>query len=84
MPNLFPSGSQDYHRFHSPVDGVVGPMTYIAGEYYTVNVSSLFISDYALFKPDCACSPKPSVPSSTSTEIMRAKLSQLIRQYLGV
>lgn len=33
---------QDYHRFHSPVDGVVGPMTYIAGEYYTVNVCCHF------------------------------------------
>lgn len=31
---------QDYHRFHSPVDGVIGPMTLIPGEYYTVNVST--------------------------------------------
>lgn len=29
---------QDYHRFHSPVEGRIGKMTYIAGEYYTVNV----------------------------------------------
>ena len=36
---IFRLAPQDYHRFHSPVDGVVGPMTYIAGEYYTVNVS---------------------------------------------
>ena len=33
---------QDYHRFHSPVDGTVGEMTYISGEYYTVNVRALF------------------------------------------
>jgi phosphatidylserine decarboxylase len=36
---IFRLAPQDYHRFHSPVTGVVGPMTYIAGEYYTVNVS---------------------------------------------
>lgn len=35
---IFRLAPQDYHRFHSPVDGVIGPMTYIAGEYYTVNV----------------------------------------------
>ena len=37
---IFRLAPQDYHRFHSPIDGVVGPMTYISGEYYTVNVSS--------------------------------------------
>jgi phosphatidylserine decarboxylase len=36
---IFRLAPQDYHRFHSPVDGVIGPMTYISGEYYTVNVS---------------------------------------------
>ena len=36
---IFRLAPQDYHRFHSPVDGTVGPMTYITGEYYTVNVS---------------------------------------------
>lgn len=35
---IFRLAPQDYHRFHSPVDGTIGPMTYIAGEYYTVNV----------------------------------------------
>lgn len=28
---------QDYHRFHIPVDGVMGKPTLIEGEYYTVN-----------------------------------------------
>ncbi|KAL7423353.1 hypothetical protein Q5752_002656 [Cryptotrichosporon argae] len=28
---------QDYHRFHAPVDGVVGDIKDIAGELYTVN-----------------------------------------------
>jgi len=35
---IFRLAPQDYHRFHSPVDGKIGEMTYIAGEYYTVNV----------------------------------------------
>ncbi|THG96606.1 hypothetical protein EW026_g5254 [Hermanssonia centrifuga] len=34
---IFRLAPQDYHRFHSPVDGVIGKMTYISGEYYTVN-----------------------------------------------
>jgi phosphatidylserine decarboxylase len=37
---IFRLAPQDYHRFHSPVEGRIGEMTYIAGEYYTVNVSS--------------------------------------------
>lgn len=37
---IFRLAPQDYHRFHSPVDGTIGPMTYISGEYYTVNVSN--------------------------------------------
>jgi phosphatidylserine decarboxylase len=36
---IFRLAPQDYHRFHSPVGGVIGKMTYISGEYYTVNVS---------------------------------------------
>ncbi|KAH9031591.1 phosphatidylserine decarboxylase-domain-containing protein [Lactarius deliciosus] len=38
---IFRLAPQDYHRFHSPVDGTVGPMTYIAGEYYTVNPQAI-------------------------------------------
>jgi len=41
---IFRLAPQDYHRFHSPVDGTVGPMTYISGEYYTVNVSNFSFS----------------------------------------
>ena len=40
---IFRLAPQDYHRFHSPVDGVIGPMTYIAGEYYTVNVGLIIL-----------------------------------------
>jgi phosphatidylserine decarboxylase len=36
---IFRLAPQDYHRFHSPVDGIIGHMTQISGEYYTVNVS---------------------------------------------
>ena len=38
---IFRLAPQDYHRFHSPVAGKIGPMTYISGEYYTVNVCSI-------------------------------------------
>lgn len=34
---IFRLAPQDYHRFHSPVDGRIGTPTYIDGEYYTVN-----------------------------------------------
>lgn len=39
LPSLcvFRLAPQDYHRFHSPVDGVMGEITTIEGEYYTVN-----------------------------------------------
>ncbi|KAB5577669.1 phosphatidylserine decarboxylase-domain-containing protein [Coniochaeta sp. 2T2.1] len=34
---IFRLAPQDYHRFHIPVDGVMGKPKLIAGEYYTVN-----------------------------------------------
>lgn len=34
---IFRLAPQDYHRFHIPVDGVMGKPKTIAGEYYTVN-----------------------------------------------
>lgn len=34
---IFRLAPQDYHRFHVPVDGVMGKPKTIAGEYYTVN-----------------------------------------------
>lgn len=34
---IFRLAPQDYHRFHCPVDGVIGEIKYIDGEYYTVN-----------------------------------------------
>ncbi|KAI0628430.1 phosphatidylserine decarboxylase-domain-containing protein [Trametes polyzona] len=34
---VFRLAPQDYHRFHSPLDGVVGDITEMPGEYYTVN-----------------------------------------------
>lgn len=38
---IFRLAPQDYHRFHSPVDGVVGKPTHIAGQYYTVNPQAI-------------------------------------------
>ncbi|POR38412.1 Phosphatidylserine decarboxylase proenzyme 2 [Tolypocladium paradoxum] len=34
---IFRLAPQDYHRFHIPVDGIMGKPVTIAGEYYTVN-----------------------------------------------
>ncbi|OZJ04727.1 hypothetical protein BZG36_01826, partial [Bifiguratus adelaidae] len=34
---IFRLAPQDYHRFHSPVDGTVAAERYIPGQYYTVN-----------------------------------------------
>ncbi|KAK6462519.1 phosphatidylserine decarboxylase-domain-containing protein [Scheffersomyces coipomensis] len=34
---IFRLAPQDYHRFHSPVDGVIKSIKFIEGEYYTVN-----------------------------------------------
>ncbi|PTU21513.1 hypothetical protein P175DRAFT_0515642 [Aspergillus ochraceoroseus IBT 24754] len=34
---IFRLAPQDYHRFHIPVDGIVGAPKTIEGEYYTVN-----------------------------------------------
>lgn len=34
---IFRLAPQDYHRFHIPVDGVMGEPKLIDGEYYTVN-----------------------------------------------
>ncbi|KIY44255.1 hypothetical protein FISHEDRAFT_67843 [Fistulina hepatica ATCC 64428] len=38
---VFRLAPQDYHRFHTPVDGTIGKMTYIPGEYYTVNPQAI-------------------------------------------
>jgi len=34
---IFRLAPQDYHRFHSPCNGVIGKPIFIDGEYYTVN-----------------------------------------------
>ncbi|KAI6039702.1 phosphatidylserine decarboxylase-domain-containing protein [Pisolithus marmoratus] len=38
---IFRLAPQDYHRFHVPVDGTIGKMTDISGEYYTVNPQAI-------------------------------------------
>lgn len=34
---IFRLAPQDYHRFHIPVDGVLGEPKLVEGQYYTVN-----------------------------------------------
>jgi phosphatidylserine decarboxylase len=34
---IFRLAPADYHRFHSPIDGEVGEVVHIPGQYYTVN-----------------------------------------------
>ena len=34
---IFRLAPQDYHRFHVPVDGIIGEPDWVDGEYYTVN-----------------------------------------------
>jgi len=34
---IFRLAPADYHRFHSPINGEVGKITHIPGQYYTVN-----------------------------------------------
>lgn len=36
---IFRLAPQDYHRFHSPIEGKIGHTACISREYYTVNVS---------------------------------------------
>jgi len=36
---IFRLAPQDYHRFHTPVDGSIGPITHVPGEFYTVNAT---------------------------------------------
>ncbi|KAL0573319.1 phosphatidylserine decarboxylase [Marasmius crinis-equi] len=38
---IFRLAPQDYHRFHTPVDGTIGKMVDIDGEYYTVNPQAI-------------------------------------------
>ncbi|KAJ9125079.1 hypothetical protein QFC22_000032 [Naganishia vaughanmartiniae] len=38
---IFRLAPQDYHRFHSPVEGVIGKSTFIDGQYYTVNPQAI-------------------------------------------
>ena len=40
---------QDYHRFHAPVDGVVGKIRPVAGTYYTVNPMAIRDRDIDVF-----------------------------------
>lgn len=49
---IFRLAPQDYHRFHVPVDGVIGEPKLISGQYYTVNPMAIR-SSYLLFLTSC-------------------------------
>ena len=63
---IFRLAPQDYHRFHSPVDGTIGPMTYVSGEYYTVNVCPLNIFHFQ--EHDICIASAPSNPHQVWTK----------------
>jgi len=46
---IFRLAPQDYHRFHVPVDGVVGEPKLIEGQYYTVNPMAIRSSYQSFF-----------------------------------
>jgi hypothetical protein len=75
---------QDYHRFHSPVEGRIGEMTYIAGEYYTVNVSSSHRIEISISNHVVLFSLKPFVPRSTCMERTPARLCPSTAHNSGV
>lgn len=94
---IFRLAPQDYHRFHSPVEGTIGPIDYISGEYYTVNVCLFFLfhilrvtSLIAQHSLEFPCfflilhSLKRSGRPSTSMVKMHAKLSRSIVHSLAV
>ena len=60
---IFRLAPQDYHRFHSPVDGKIGPMTYISGEYYTDSDIRVITSKYYQMPKMKRVTPKQDVVS---------------------
>jgi phosphatidylserine decarboxylase len=38
---IFRLAPQDYHRYHSPITGIIGPITKIPGALYTVNPQAI-------------------------------------------
>jgi phosphatidylserine decarboxylase len=46
---IFRLAPADYHRFHSPLDGVVGATTSFPGQYYTVNPQAVNEKGFDVF-----------------------------------
>jgi len=46
---IFRLAPADYHRFHSPIDGEIGDVTHIPGQYYTVNPQAVNEKDFDVF-----------------------------------
>ncbi|KAF9077969.1 phosphatidylserine decarboxylase-domain-containing protein [Rhodocollybia butyracea] len=46
---IFRLAPADYHRFHCPIDGVVGDVTHVPGQYYTVNPQAVNEPEFDVF-----------------------------------
>jgi len=46
---IFRLAPADYHRFHSPIDGEIGEIVHIPGQYYTVNPQAVNEVDFDVF-----------------------------------
>jgi len=51
---IFRLAPADYHRFHCPIDGVVGDSTHIPGQYYTGQFILPIASQYRDFSVPCS------------------------------
>jgi phosphatidylserine decarboxylase len=52
---IFRLAPQDYHRFHHPVDGVVGKTVFVAGEYFTVNPMAIRAKHLSVYTENVRC-----------------------------
>lgn len=71
---IFRLAPQDYHRFHVPVDGRIGRISDIVGEYYTVNVGASALLFFCSLWLTDGYSRRLSEVRSTYTEKMLGKL----------
>lgn len=46
---IFRLAPADYHRFHSPIDGVVGEIDHVPGQFYTVNPQAVNEKGFNVF-----------------------------------
>ena len=46
---IFRLAPQDYHRFHVPVDGILGPERFLGKEYHSVSPMAVRLKDIDVF-----------------------------------